>query len=119
MTGTFDDWSKSVKLEKKEGNVHEKLVELPRADEKIHYKVGWLSLCALSLCSVQVTPTLFLSLSAGSSAAANVPCIPGSRRSAPSSLAPTGNAQKCKPHDTCTSLLPSGHVSAAPSPQPG
>ena len=40
MTGTFDDWSKSVLLEKKDGDMHEKLVELPRADEKIYYKVS-------------------------------------------------------------------------------
>ncbi|MCJ1247682.1 hypothetical protein MMC30_004897 [Trapelia coarctata] len=38
VTGTFDAWAKSVKLEKKEGNLHEKLVELPHADEKIYYK---------------------------------------------------------------------------------
>ena len=39
VTGTFDDWAKSVKLEKKAGNLHEKLVELPNAEEKIYYKV--------------------------------------------------------------------------------
>jgi len=39
VTGTFDDWARSVKLEKKGGNLHEKLVELPQADEKIYYKV--------------------------------------------------------------------------------
>lgn len=39
VTGSFDDWSKSVKLEKKEGNIHEKLVELRQAEEKICYKV--------------------------------------------------------------------------------
>jgi len=39
VTGTFDDWAKSVKLEKKDGNLHEKLVELPQATEKIYYKV--------------------------------------------------------------------------------
>ncbi|MCJ1471544.1 hypothetical protein MMC13_000184 [Lambiella insularis] len=38
VTGTFDDWSKSVLLEKKGGGLHEKLVELPQADEKIYYK---------------------------------------------------------------------------------
>ncbi|SLM41227.1 Immunoglobulin E-set [Lasallia pustulata] len=38
VSGTFDDWAKSVKLEKKGEDLHEKLVELPRADEKIHYK---------------------------------------------------------------------------------
>ena len=56
MTGTFDDWSKSVKLEKKRGNLHEKMVELPRAEEKIHYKVRSLlsALCSLlfALCSL-------------------------------------------------------------------
>ena len=38
MTGTFDDWAKSVKLEKK-GEGYEKLVELSLSDEKILYKV--------------------------------------------------------------------------------
>ena len=38
VTGTFDDWAKSVKLEKK-GDFFEKLVELPQAAEKIYYKV--------------------------------------------------------------------------------
>ncbi|MCJ1352590.1 MAG: hypothetical protein MMC33_002574 [Icmadophila ericetorum] len=38
VTGTFDDWSKSVKLDKKEGTLHEKMVELPSATEKIYYK---------------------------------------------------------------------------------
>ena len=38
MTGTFDDWAKSVKLEKK-GDYFEKLVELPLSKEKIYYKV--------------------------------------------------------------------------------
>ena len=45
VTGTFDDWSKSVKLEKKGSNVHEKLVELARADQKIYYKVSFPVLC--------------------------------------------------------------------------
>jgi hypothetical protein len=39
VTGTFDDWSKSVKLDAKEGGLHEKLVELPSADQKYYYKV--------------------------------------------------------------------------------
>ncbi|KAL2047778.1 hypothetical protein ABVK25_011328 [Lepraria finkii] len=38
VTGTFDDWAKSVKLEKK-GDYFEKLVELPLSKEKIYYKV--------------------------------------------------------------------------------
>lgn len=38
MTGTFDDWAKSVKLEKK-GERFEKLVDLPQSEEKILYKV--------------------------------------------------------------------------------
>lgn len=49
VSGTFDDWAKSVKLEKKGEDLHEKLVELPRADEKIHYKVGRYSV--LGACS--------------------------------------------------------------------
>lgn len=38
VTGTFDDWAKSVKLVK-EGGGFAKRVELPRG-EKIVYKVG-------------------------------------------------------------------------------
>ncbi|KXT15225.1 hypothetical protein AC579_1375 [Pseudocercospora musae] len=37
VTGTFDNWSKSVKLDKKD-QVHEKLVKLPKTDGKIYYK---------------------------------------------------------------------------------
>lgn len=39
VTGTFDNWSKSVKLDRKDV-VHEKLVALPHSDEKILYKVS-------------------------------------------------------------------------------
>ena len=39
VTGTFDDWARSVKLEKKSGNIHERLVDLPQVDERIYYKV--------------------------------------------------------------------------------
>jgi hypothetical protein len=38
VTGTFDDWSKSEKLEKK-GDTFIKDVILKSADEKIYYKV--------------------------------------------------------------------------------
>ena len=38
VTGTFDDWSKSEKLVKT-GDYFAKEVTLPRADEKIYYKV--------------------------------------------------------------------------------
>lgn len=38
VTGTFDDWARSVKLDNK-GTHFEKLVELPLANEKIYYKV--------------------------------------------------------------------------------
>ena len=38
MTGTFDDWAKSVKLERK-GDGFEKLLDLPETEEKIFYKV--------------------------------------------------------------------------------
>ncbi|OQV08631.1 hypothetical protein CLAIMM_12872 [Cladophialophora immunda] len=37
VTGTFDDWGKSVKLDKV-GAIWEKEVDLPKADEKIFYK---------------------------------------------------------------------------------
>lgn len=40
VTGTFDDWAKSVKLEKK-GDSFEKSLELSKTDEKIFYKVRW------------------------------------------------------------------------------
>lgn len=38
QTGTFDDWKKTVKLDKKD-TVHEKLVNLPTGSDKIFYKV--------------------------------------------------------------------------------
>jgi hypothetical protein len=38
VTGTFDDWGKTEKLEKV-GNVFEKEVTLPSANEKYYYKV--------------------------------------------------------------------------------
>ena len=38
VTGTFDDWGKSVLLDKT-GDVHQKVVALPNADKKILYKV--------------------------------------------------------------------------------
>lgn len=43
VTGTFDDWGKTEKLEKV-GDVFEKEVTLPSADEKYYYKVRALSL---------------------------------------------------------------------------
>jgi len=42
VTGTFDDWARSVKLDKK-GKHFEKVVELPLANEKISYKVSGIS----------------------------------------------------------------------------
>lgn len=39
MTGTFDNWTKSVKLDK-EGDIFQKTVPLNDASEKIYYKVG-------------------------------------------------------------------------------
>ncbi|RMJ23889.1 hypothetical protein PHISP_05228 [Aspergillus sp. HF37] len=38
VTGTFDDWGKTVKLDRR-GDVFEKDVRLPAMDRKIHYKV--------------------------------------------------------------------------------
>ena len=38
VTGTFDDWSKSVKLDKT-ATGHEKTVPLPQTSEKVLYKV--------------------------------------------------------------------------------
>lgn len=40
MTGTFDDWAKSVKLEKKKEDLFEKFVQLPQTEENVYYKVG-------------------------------------------------------------------------------
>ncbi|KAK7398243.1 Cruciform DNA binding protein, partial [Neonectria punicea] len=37
VTGTFDSWTKSVKLEK-QGDVFQKTVDLKDASEKIYYK---------------------------------------------------------------------------------
>ncbi|POR37456.1 Uncharacterized protein TPAR_02342 [Tolypocladium paradoxum] len=37
VTGTFDDWQKTVKLEK-EGDVFQKTVDLPESSEKVYYK---------------------------------------------------------------------------------
>jgi hypothetical protein len=42
VTGTFDGWGKTEKLEKV-GDVFEKEVTLPSADEKYYYKVRTLS----------------------------------------------------------------------------
>lgn len=39
VTGTFDDWAKSIKLDKEDGRFA-KRVQLP-LDQKILYKVGW------------------------------------------------------------------------------
>lgn len=50
MTGTFDNWTKSVKLEK-EGDVFQKSVELKDASAKIYYKV-----CG---CPIYVDPICF------------------------------------------------------------
>jgi len=47
VTGTFDDWAKSVKLEKK-GDRFEKLLDLPQTEEKTFYKVRGVS-CALRI----------------------------------------------------------------------
>lgn len=49
MTGTFDSWTKSVKLEK-EGDVFQKSVELDDASEKIYYKVRCAEVRRLRLC---------------------------------------------------------------------
>ncbi|KAE8151001.1 hypothetical protein BDV25DRAFT_153363 [Aspergillus avenaceus] len=37
VTGTFDDWGKTVKLDRK-GDIFEKEISLPLTDEKLHYK---------------------------------------------------------------------------------
>ena len=39
VTGTFDSWGKSVKLDEKDGGLHEKEVTLPKSEDKILYKV--------------------------------------------------------------------------------
>jgi hypothetical protein len=40
VTGTFDNWGETAKLEKKEGSRFEKTVELPESSEKIFYKAS-------------------------------------------------------------------------------
>lgn len=49
MTGTFDRWTKSVKLEKQD-DVFQKSVELEDASEKIYYKVRCAEVRRLRLC---------------------------------------------------------------------
>ena len=49
MTGTFDNWAKTVKLDKI-GEAFEKTVELPKSDEKIYYKVGDVHLYKTDTC---------------------------------------------------------------------
>ena len=39
VTGAFDEWRGSVKLDKKDDGLFEKTVELLETDEKIYYKV--------------------------------------------------------------------------------
>lgn len=46
MTGTFDNWSKSEKMEKV-GDKFEKSVDLPDSSDKIYYKVGTILSCQL------------------------------------------------------------------------
>lgn len=48
VTGTFDNWEKTVQLERK-GNGFEKEVYLPNISEKIQYKVRWLCILDVSL----------------------------------------------------------------------
>lgn len=40
VTGTFDDWGKTVQLER-EGDIFAKKVSLPVTGEKVQYKVRW------------------------------------------------------------------------------
>lgn len=58
MTGTFDDWGKTVQLEKK-GNVFEKEVHLPTIDGKIQYKVRRLFLTISPTSSASATSSVF------------------------------------------------------------
>lgn len=51
MTGTFDSWSKSVKLDKV-GDGFAKTVSLADASKKIYYKVRLPSLCRTALARV-------------------------------------------------------------------
>lgn len=54
MTGTFDNWSKSEKMEKV-GDVFEKAVELPDTSEKIYYKVRAVT-CLSIACGCPLLP---------------------------------------------------------------
>lgn len=42
VTGEFDDWGQTVKLEKKGESLFEKLVELPHVEDKVRYKVSFM-----------------------------------------------------------------------------
>ena len=62
VTGTFDDWSRSVKLEKEDG-VFMKTVELPKT--KVQYKVRTSSdtACLVELLANSISPpTCFVQL---------------------------------------------------------
>ena len=51
VTGTFDNWSKSERLEKVDG-VWQKTVILPERAEKFYYKVGAASLLLSSIINL-------------------------------------------------------------------
>lgn len=53
MTGTFDDWGKTVRLEKK-GNAFEKLVRLPEAGQNIYYKVRETAMCRPGVVGIPI-----------------------------------------------------------------
>lgn len=63
MTGTFDDWAKSIRLDRKKENLFEKVVQLPQTKENIYYKVG-ISTRFPSFCSMNsrfIFPRMHLS----------------------------------------------------------
>lgn len=55
MTGTFDNWTKSERLERV-GQVFQKTVTLPESSEKIFYKVSELFHSVNVLCEVPEAP---------------------------------------------------------------
>jgi hypothetical protein len=64
VTGTFDDWAKTEKLEKV-GDVFEKEVQLPSADEKYYYKVRCLLCCSPLLPLLTLLFLLYLRFATG------------------------------------------------------
>lgn len=81
VTGTFDNWTKSVKLDK-EGSIFQKTVKLENPSEKIYYKVsqylsmvfslGFLAPPDLRQCRRRITDSVVLAIAVISIALTNM-----------------------------------------------